>query len=87
MLDNTVFYAQSGGQVGDTGVIECKNGAFLVTDTTKTKEGVIIHHGTVIVGVISVSDRATARIDAKRRKAIMANHTAAHLLQAALRKV
>ena len=87
MLDKTVFYAQSGGQVGDTGVIECKNGAFLVTDTTKTKEGVIIHHGTVIDGVISVSDSATARIDAKRRKAIMANHTAAHLLQAALRKV
>lgn len=87
VLNSTPFYAQSGGQVGDIGVIKTADSEFEVTDTTKTKEGVYIHHGKVVKGVISVSDKVSAQVDVDTRKAIMSNHTAAHLLQAALRQV
>lgn len=88
VLDKTPFYAQSGGQVGDSGVI--KNGednAFIVADTAKNADSVYLHKGEVSRGIISVGDSVFASINATRRKSIMRNHTAAHLLQAALRQV
>ena len=88
VLDKTPFYAQSGGQVGDSGVI--KNGednAFIVSDTAKNADSIYLHKGEVSRGVMSVGDSVFASINAERRKAIMRNHTAAHLLQAALRQV
>lgn len=88
VLDRTVFYAESGGQVGDTGVIITDNGAeFTVSDTKKTAGGVFTHFGTVTKGTLSTETPVTARIDASRRGAIRRNHTAAHLLQAGLRRV
>ena len=82
VLDKTVFYAESGGQVGDTGVI----GEFAVVDTKKTVDGIFTHIGTANA-TISVGDKVEAKIDVARREAIRRNHTAAHLLQAALRQV
>ena len=82
VLDKTVFYAESGGQVGDTGAI----GEFTVVDTKKTVDGIFTHIGTANA-VISVDDKVVAKIDLARREAIRRNHTAAHLLQAALRQV
>ncbi len=87
VLDKTVFYGESGGQVGDSGVLIFKNGSFKVTDTKKNTSGVFMHTGTAVSGDISVGDTVTAQFDIKRRNAIRRNHTAAHLLQAALRKV
>ena len=87
VLDRTAFYAESGGQVGDTGVISSENATFTVSDTAKNAEKVFLHSGKVENGVISVGDTVSANIDVDRRKAIKRNHTAAHLLQAALRKV
>ena len=86
VLDKTPFYAESGGQVGDTGYIISKNGKVKITDTKK-HEGVFLHFGEVVEGKISVSDEVTAKIDAERREAIKRNHSAAHILQAALRRV
>ena len=88
VLDKTPFYAQSGGQVGDSGVI--KNGAdnaFIVADTVKNADKIFLHRGEVTRGIISVGDPVQADINAERRRSIMRNHTAAHLLQAALRQV
>ena len=82
VLDKTVFYAESGGQVGDTGVI----GDFNVTDTKKTVDGIFTHIGTA-TNTITVGDKVNVKIDVARREAIRRNHTAAHLLQAALRQV
>ena len=82
VLDKTVFYAESGGQVGDTGVI----GDFAVVDTKKTVDGIFTHVGTANA-TVSVGDKVNAKIDVARREAIRRNHTAAHLLQAALRQV
>ena len=86
VLDTTPFYAESGGQVGDTGVIECATGTLNVEGTQKSREGVFMHAGEVS-GIISVGDTVTAKVDRELRLSIMRNHTAAHLLQAALRKV
>ena len=87
VLDKTPFYAQSGGQVGDTGSISSANGVFAVADTAKNADGIFMHTGKVENGVICVGDTVTASIDAVRRNKIRRNHTAAHLLQAALREV
>ncbi|MBR3150302.1 MAG: alanine--tRNA ligase [Eubacterium sp.] len=87
VLNKTPFYAVSGGQVGDTGVIVGGDNAFSVFDTNKNDDGVYIHSGEVRSGVISKGDKVSAEIDEMRRRAIMRNHTAAHLLQAALRQV
>lgn len=86
VLDKTPFYAESGGQVGDTGVISGAMTAFEVSDTKKIHSGHFLHMG-VAQGAVSVGDKVTASVDKKRRTSIMRNHTAAHLLQAALRKV
>ena len=87
VLDKTPFYATSGGQVADTGVITADGVEFDVEDTSKNADGIYIHSGTVKEGVVSVGNTVNAQIDADRRKSIMRNHTAAHLLQAALREI
>lgn len=87
VLDKTPFYATSGGQVADTGVITSDGVEFDVEDTSKNADGIYIHSGTVKEGVVSVGNTVNAQIDADRRKSVMRNHTAAHLLQAALREV
>ena len=86
ILDRTPFYAESGGQVGDSGEIE-GDGTFSVGDTQKDGDGHYLHIGSLEQGTLRVGDTVTARIDTVRRHAIMRNHTAAHLLQAALRRV
>ena len=86
VLDTTCFYAESGGQIGDSGVISSDSVAFLVEDTKKTQDGKYMHIGEVESGQISVGDSVLAKIDKQKRQSIMRNHTAAHLLQAALRK-
>ncbi|MBQ6847616.1 MAG: alanine--tRNA ligase [Clostridia bacterium] len=87
VLDKTVFYAESGGQVGDTGTIELDGNIFAVTDTKKTADGIFTHNGKLINGSISVGDKVEVCIDIVRRNAIRRNHTAAHLLQSGLRAV
>ena len=86
ILDRTAFYAESGGQVGDTGVIE-GDGFAVSIESTQKKEGVFLHTGTVREGSVSVGAKVKATIDVERRNAIRRNHSAAHLLQAALRRV
>ena len=86
ILDKTPFYGEGGGQVGDTGTIYCEGTLLHVYDTKKT-DGVYIHLCTVANGTLRVGDTVTADIDDLRRMAIARNHSAAHLLQAALRKV
>ena len=86
VLDKTVFYGEGGGQVGDTGYIKSDAFTFKVTNTTKTND-IYTHLGVVESGSVSVGAKATCSIDIERRNAIRRNHTAAHLLQAALRKV
>lgn len=86
LLDRTPFYAESGGQVGDSGIITAPNGVIRVTDTKK-QNGKFLHHGTVESGAVKKGDKVTAGIDSKRRLAIRRNHSAAHLLQAALKNV
>ena len=87
VLNKTPFYAESGGQVGDTGVIKGDGFEFKVTDTKKASGGIFTHLGIVTKGTVNVNDNATAKIDTTRREAIKRNHTAAHLLQAGLRSV
>ena len=86
ILDRTPFYAEAGGQVGDTGHIKIGESSFAVTDTQKTN-GVYMHFGVVDNGSLSAGNDITASIDSVRRTAIMKNHTSVHLLQAALRQV
>ena len=86
VLDRTPFYAESGGQVGDAGVISNGDFTFRVTHTTKTPGGVFLHHGMLEAGALASLGSVTAQVDEKTRRATMRNHTAAHLLQAALRK-
>ncbi len=86
VLSQTPFYAESGGQVGDTGELS-GNGTFAVADTQKVGDGHFLHMGTLEQGTLTVGDTVSANVDAKRRGAIMRNHTAAHLLQSALRTV
>ena len=85
VFDTTCFYAESGGQVGDTGVVIADNTELCVLDTVKNSKGVFIHKCLVNNGLLSVNDSVTLKIDIDRRTAIRRNHTAAHLLQAALR--
>ena len=86
VLDKTPFYAESGGQVGDTGVITSGSNSAAVADTIKS-EGHYLHIATVEQGSLSKGDTVCAKIDKERRLSIMRNHTTAHLLQNALRKV
>ncbi|UUX95125.1 alanine--tRNA ligase [Aquabacterium sp. J223] len=87
VLDHTPFYAESGGQVGDTG--ELRNGTtlFVVEDTLKVQADVFGHHGRVKEGAIKVGDRVDARVDADKRARTVRNHSATHLMHKALREV
>ncbi|MBO4893560.1 MAG: alanine--tRNA ligase [Clostridia bacterium] len=88
VLASTPFYGESGGQVGDTGKITVGDAVFEVENTTKTTGGVVLHTGRLVSGdMLSVGDKVTASIDVCKRKSTARNHTAAHLLQAALREV
>ena len=88
LLEATPFYAESGGQVGDTGVITTCNGAlFTVTDTRKPAQGIILHKGVLTKGSLAKGAAVVATVDEARRAAIRRHHTATHLLNAALRKV
>ncbi|HPY84663.1 MAG TPA: alanine--tRNA ligase, partial [Ruminococcus flavefaciens] len=86
VLDRTPFYAESGGQVGDTGTITCGPNVVSVDDTIKS-EGHFLHIASVTEGTVTKGEKVTAEIDVTRRNSIMRNHTSAHLLQNALRKV
>ncbi len=86
VLDKTSFYAESGGQVGDTGVIRIGESVFEVTNTTKDPDGAYLHHGTLTGDGIKVGDIAVTVYDETVRASTRRNHTAAHLLQAALRE-
>jgi len=86
-ITNTPFYGESGGQIGDSGQLIFNNGIFEVVDTQKQVSGAYEHHGRVISGSINIDDIANAKVDASKRKKIARNHSATHLLHAALRKV
>lgn len=87
VLDHTPFYAEMGGQIGDHGILEGKNGVVTVSDVQKTKDGKYMHISVVTEGEISVEDEVQAKVDAEYRQAICRAHTSTHLLQKALRKV
>lgn len=87
VLDKTPFYGESGGQVGDTGIIENDDFRFRVVNTQKTPDGKFYHIGRIEKGEVSIKDMVMARVDADRRKDIARNHSATHLLHKALKQV
>jgi alanyl-tRNA synthetase len=87
MLDQTPFYAESGGQVGDRGQLKMANGIFEVSDTQKQGSNAIAHIGSVSTGILRAGDTVEALVDWQRRQATILNHSGTHLLHAALRKV
>ncbi len=87
VLDNTPFYAESGGQVGDRGVLQSVHGIFAVEDTQKIQATVFGHHGVVKTGAVTVGNGVAARVDVLARMRTMRNHSATHLLHKALREV
>jgi alanyl-tRNA synthetase len=87
VLDTTPFYAESGGQVGDEGVITSGSARFAVDDTQKIKADVFGHHGTVAQGTLAVGDSVSASVDLEQRAATMRNHSVTHLMHKALREV
>ncbi len=87
ILESTPFYGESGGQVGDQGMLINDRAKIIITGTAKIGNDLIIHRGTVESGSIRPGDEITAHVDYERRKAIQANHTATHLLHSALREI
>ncbi len=87
VLDETPFYAESGGQVADTGYLIFPGGKVRILDVAKTPDALFVHSGKIEEGEIKVNTKVTARIDFTRRREIMKHHTCTHLLQAALREV
>jgi alanyl-tRNA synthetase len=92
VLESTPFYAESGGQVGDTGMLHWvisthQSGEIAVSNTFKTAQGVFVHEGTVLRGTLKQGDVVEARVETSARRATERHHTATHLLQAALRAV
>ena len=87
VLDRTPFYAESGGQVGDTGVLEIDQKRFIVNDTQKLGGGVVVHVGSLYGEVLQVGDRVVCKVDAEKQNQTALNHSATHLLHAALRQV
>ena len=87
VLDTTPFYAESGGQVGDSGELTAEGLQFGVDDTQKIKADVFGHHGTQTQGTLRVGDAIVARVDVARRQATMRNHSVTHLMHKALREV
>jgi alanyl-tRNA synthetase len=86
ILSRTPFYVEAGGQVSDTGVISGDGWRIEIEDMSRPVAGMIVHHGEVVEGTPKVGDAAHAQVDADRRKDIIRNHTATHLLHAALRR-
>jgi alanyl-tRNA synthetase len=87
VLDRTPFYAESGGQVGDQGTLDAGSGSFTVKDTQKVQADVFGHHGVLATGELKVGDKVRARVDTVKRHRSMWNHSATHLMHAALREV
>ena len=87
VLDHTPFYAESGGQVGDSGELRNGTSLVIVEDTIKLQAAVFGHHGRVVEGSISVGDTLNAKVDADRRAKTVRNHSATHLMHKALREV
>jgi alanyl-tRNA synthetase len=87
VLDHTPFYAESGGQAGDAGVLELANASFEVFDTQKIQADVFGHHGKLQTGSLRVGDSVAAKVNHERRIATMRNHSATHLMHKALRTV
>ena len=87
LLSETPFYAEMGGQVGDTGEIEAQGNVIHVEDTQAPIAGLTVHRCRVAVGSFTLGDAVDARVDAQRRESIACNHTATHLLHATLRQV
>jgi alanyl-tRNA synthetase len=87
VLDDTPFYAESGGQIGDSGELKSANGIFEVEDTQKIQAAVFGHHGVLKTGTLSVGDALTAKVNLQARHATMRNHSATHLMHKALREV
>jgi alanyl-tRNA synthetase len=87
VLDDTPFYAESGGQVGDCGQLQSAQGIFAVEDTQKIQATVFGHHGVVKTGTLTVGDTVAARVDIQARAATMRNHSVTHLMHKALREV
>jgi alanyl-tRNA synthetase len=87
VLNNTPFYAESGGQVGDSGVLKSDNGIFAVEDAQKIQAAVFGHHGILKTGTLNVGDALKATVDLTARTNIMRNHSATHLMHKALREV
>ena len=86
ILNQTPFYGESGGQTGDAGQIAGENGQFTVTDTQKRLGDLLVHQGRLCAGGLSVGDAVALRVDTSRRDATQRNHSATHLLHAALRR-
>jgi alanyl-tRNA synthetase len=87
VVNQTPFYGESGGQMGDTGVISSDNAKIEITDTQKRGEGLFVHTGTVVEGTVKAGDAVALTVDHARRSHIRANHSATHLLHEALREV
>jgi alanyl-tRNA synthetase len=87
VLDQTPFYAEQGGQIGDTGVLRFPGGLMKVEDTVRPAGELVLHRGTVVEGSVKLGETAQAEVDAVRREAIRRNHSATHLLHFALREV
>lgn len=87
VLDITPFYAESGGQIGDSGVLKSDNGIFAVEDTQKIQAAVFGHHGVLKTGALNVGDTVKANVDIACRASTMRNHSATHLMHKALREV
>lgn len=87
VLDQTPFYAESGGQAGDSGILRGQNALFAVDDSQKIRSQVVGHYGHLQHGILRVGDTITASVNAHHRQCAAANHSATHLLHAALRDV
>jgi alanyl-tRNA synthetase len=87
VLDHTPFYAESGGQVGDSGELRNARSRILVEDTLKIQAAVFGHHGRIVEGEVEIGDEFVARVDAERRARTARNHSATHLMHMALREV
>ncbi len=87
VLDNTPFYAESGGQAGDSGFMQNATSRFTVSDTLKIQADVFGHHGELVEGEIKVGDKLTARVDSEQRARTIRNHSATHLMHKALKEV
>ncbi|MDP2230197.1 alanine--tRNA ligase [Methylotenera sp.] len=86
VLDNTPFYAESGGQIGDSGALKSDNSIFAVEDTQKIQAAVFGHHGILKTGILKIGDFLKANVDLTARANIMRNHSATHLMHKALRE-